>query len=73
MLESVFSGRSELLTNKVEVVDTSFISNPSPRLREWLLVGVEEVRVSNLSLRPWQWLLVGTKEVRVSNPSLRSC
>ncbi len=71
MLEGVSFGMSEPLTNEVEVVDTSYISNPSLRLRRWLLVGAEEVRVSSPSLRPRQWLLARAEEVRVSNPSLR--
>lgn len=68
MLEGVTSGMSELLTNDIEVVNTSYISNPSLGSQQWLLVGGKEVRVSNSSLRLWRWLLVGVEEVRVSNP-----
>ncbi len=71
MLEGVSFGMSEPLTNDVKVVNTNCVSNPSLRLRQRLLVGVEEVRASSSSLRPWQWLLAEAEEVRVSNPSLR--
>ncbi len=61
----------ELLTNKIEVVDMDFVLNSSLRLRQWLLVGMEEVKVFSPSLRLRQWLLIRAEEVRISSPSLR--